>query len=303
METFEFNDELLMTYDDETLVSYIRQCPRTKESGAVYHLSPNLIVKAHEPECEKDGVKAMEIARDIGVRAPNVKRIVELEKSRRTFVIMEKIHGSNLYDCWQQLGWLTTFKLAFQLRGYIRRMRTLTSPTVGGLATGITRSIWIEDDYRLPLYANSKCLAAFLNFWCNYDPPQFRNGKTFANGYHGISFPPDQKLVFTHQDLAPRNMLIDSENRLWLVDWDFSGWFPIYFEYAGMQNFGDFPWTWLDKLRWRIFSWISVGVYKLEKMALSHARHWFLWNPTGRQHEVLMEGAGMNDIHLRRPGI
>lgn len=216
---------------------------------------------------------------------------------------MERIHGSNLHDCWHQLGWLTTFELAFQLRAYTRRMRGLTSSTVGGLATGTTRSIWIEDEYRLPLYASSECLAAFLNFWCNFVPPQLRQGGTaFVNGYRGASFPPGQKLVFTHQDLAPRNMLIDSKNRLWLVDWDFSDWFPIYFEYAGMQNFGDVHWTWFDKLGWRIFTWISVGVYKLEKKALSHARYWFICNPTGRQHEVLMEGAGMNDIHLRKPG-
>lgn len=38
------------------------------------------------------------------------------------------------------------------------------------------------------------------------------------------------KLVFTHGDLAPRNILIKRGQVVGLVDWELSGWYPEYFE-------------------------------------------------------------------------
>lgn len=66
-----------MTYDEKTLLDYIHRPPTAKESGAVYDLSPNLVAKGHRLTWEKDGVKAMEVARHIAVRAPKAKRVVE----------------------------------------------------------------------------------------------------------------------------------------------------------------------------------------------------------------------------------
>ena len=42
-------------------------------------------------------------------------------------------------------------------------------------------------------------------------------------------------LVFTHNDLNMRNILLDDDKRLWIVDWGFSGFFPTWFEYLGMR--------------------------------------------------------------------
>jgi thiamine kinase-like enzyme len=43
------------------------------------------------------------------------------------------------------------------------------------------------------------------------------------------------RLVFTHNDLNMRNILLDDEGRLWLVDWGWSGFFPTGFEYLAMR--------------------------------------------------------------------
>ena len=39
-------------------------------------------------------------------------------------------------------------------------------------------------------------------------------------------------LVFTHSDLSPRNLLLDEGNKLWVIDFQFSGFYPQWFEYA-----------------------------------------------------------------------
>jgi thiamine kinase-like enzyme len=40
------------------------------------------------------------------------------------------------------------------------------------------------------------------------------------------------RLVFTHQDLAARNLILDDNGRLWAIDWELAGWYPEYIKYA-----------------------------------------------------------------------
>ena len=41
-------------------------------------------------------------------------------------------------------------------------------------------------------------------------------------------------LVFTHNGLNMRNLLLDDQHVLWVVDWGFFGFYPPWFEYLGM---------------------------------------------------------------------
>ncbi|EJT76666.1 hypothetical protein GGTG_06583 [Gaeumannomyces tritici R3-111a-1] len=83
----------------------------------------------------------------------------------------------------------------------------------------------------------------------------------------------DPELVFTHTDLAPRNLILeDGTDDLWVVDWDEAGFYPRYFEYAGMHNFYvPEGWTWLARLRWRFFAWLVAGSWARERRFLSEA--------------------------------
>jgi thiamine kinase-like enzyme len=126
------------------------------------------------------------------------------------------------------------------------------------------------------------------------------------NSVHNQHFVPSTptSLVFTHHDLAPRNLFLDEQGYLWLMDWQFSGWYPIYFEYASMQNFHVFAsWSWVERLRWRIFTWISVRIHRRERKTLERVRWKLTRFPLGRKGKVLQEGAPTNALHLRKPGI
>ena len=90
------------------------------------------------------------------------------------------------------------------------------------------------------------------------------------------------RFVFIHQDLAPRNILIDEHRQMWLIDWESARFYPFYFEYVGMQNFNCGSWNAMDRLRWWIFSWISVGVYSRELEGLDKVREYSVSNPFAR---------------------
>ncbi len=42
-------------------------------------------------------------------------------------------------------------------------------------------------------------------------------------------------LVLTHNDLNGRNVIVDADKRLWLIDWSESGFFPEFWERVAMQ--------------------------------------------------------------------
>ena len=81
-------------------------------------------------------------------------------------------------------------------------------------------------------------------------------------GYGGLkdvgSFPSQSRLVFTHLDLNPRNVMLGDDGRLWMIDFGLSGFYPEWFEYVAM-----FDW---EKLGWvgRLARRIIAGFHSKE---------------------------------------
>lgn len=280
-----FDENHLDEYSDEQLLDFLLQnkrTPLTPDPCAVSLLSPNLVVKRVATVNLTDGVAAQNLARNLGIRIPEIRRIINHERS--AFVIMDRVDGMTLEQCWSELGWIATVTLAFELRKFVRRMREVTSPTAGGLVTGECKSGWLEDYYGLPLHATPSDVQSFLAFWLQYPqkmPKFYPNQERYRNNMTLMPSLPT-RFVFVHQDLAPRNIMIDKNQRMWLIDWDAAGYYPRYFEYVGLQYFSRRSWNTMDRLRWWIFSWISVGIYSRELQALDKVREYSISNVFGR---------------------
>lgn len=56
--------------------------------------------------------------------------------------------------------------------------------------------------------------------------------------------------VFTHADIAPRNVMVDEQNCITgILDWEWAGWYPDYWEYAQILRpafWGDWS-VWMEK--------------------------------------------------------
>ncbi|KAH6623097.1 hypothetical protein F5144DRAFT_497099, partial [Chaetomium tenue] len=75
--------------------------------------------------------------------------------------------------------------------------------------------------------------------------------------------------VFTHGDLAARNLMVDENCHITAVlDWESSGWFPDYWEYAQMMKPCDTPeheWqAWMTKTRPE--PWDITGIQKARRV-------------------------------------
>jgi hypothetical protein len=272
----DFHDSLLQYYSEAELVHHIRASPRHATTPRVFLLSATLLAKHYEPRLLEDVIKATQTARQLGIRAPCIKRKITYEGG--AFCVMDRIQGATLEEMWTRLSWFTTIKTALQLRHFVNLLRSVTSPTAGSLATG-------------------ECLSAdiayFIRFWMDFT--SFRKeieaaARVSVDAKTQIS-PVVQTLVFTHHDLAPRNLLLDSFGQLWLIDWDYAGFYPIYFEYASLQNFNTpNDWGVFARLRWNLFPWIAVGRYEQDARVLRLIRSKFTRFALGRRFELLAKG-------------
>ncbi|KAF1961360.1 hypothetical protein CC80DRAFT_522810 [Byssothecium circinans] len=255
-----FHDDLLQDYSEAELAHYIIASPRIEPTSSVFLLSATLLAKHYQPPLVEDMVKATEVARQLGTRTPCIKRIIMNEAN--AYCIMERIRGNTLEEMWTKLGWFTTVKLALQLRLFVNLLRSVTSSTAGSLSTGECRSFWLEDRFGLPARSGPANIACFLRFWVNFTSLR----KAIEEATNPVSVVPKERLppvaqtfVFTHHDLAPRNIQLDPFGQLWLLDWDYAGFYPIYFDM-------------FTRWRWNVFSWIAVGYYEQDARILRQIR-------------------------------
>jgi thiamine kinase-like enzyme len=97
----------------------------------------------------------------------------------------------------------------------------------------------LEDFFGLPDRSSPENIGYFIKFWVRFVSirQEITAVKQSRPEPKGRIPPTSRTFVFTHHDLAPRNLLLDPTGKLWLLDWDLAGFYPLYFEYAAMQNF------------------------------------------------------------------
>ncbi|KAI0202707.1 hypothetical protein F4808DRAFT_449695 [Astrocystis sublimbata] len=272
----------------EHIAQIRKQLAEKRQHSLVIDIFPTSVSKLYHRRDElEDASLAIELAQKLGVRTPRVQRIVEGQDGSEC--ILDKVSGPTLMSSWASLGWVATLRLGLQLRGMVRRMRNQTSSVAGSLGTGIARTFWMEDTYGIPLRTSARVITSLVNFW--YNLRNFRQESRKSKEEHLATCEgpiSEQPLVFTHHDLAPRNLMIDEAGDLVIIDWDYAGYYPPYFEHAGMYNF--FPpedWGWITMLRWKVFSWLATGFYSREKSILFEGRRKAIRFRAGRRFNVL----------------
>lgn len=82
----------------------------------------------------------------------------------------------------------------------------------------------------------------------------------------------DHKIVLTHGDLAPRNILVHEGEVVAILDWEMSGYYPEYWEYHKAY----YPPHWDSSWFRRLVMDKSLKPFPLENAVLLHARKIYL---------------------------
>ena len=285
-----FDDTRVQSYTDIEIIDSITSLPSLPGFSNIIPLSSRYLAKGYAEDELEDAVRSMELASELGIRVPHIQRIIHIDNA--FYCIMDRIPGTTLDMKWPQLGWIASLRLAFQLRHIIYRLRSVKSTSCGSLATGKCRSYYLDDSFGLPPRARIHEVNAFMNFWANFVTLRHEARKTPAQ--HTTcsrpAFLSNGPFVFTHHDLAPRKIILDRQGQLWLIDWDCAGFYPKFFECAGMHNFIPTGWNKVALWLWKLFAWIAGGFYDRESRLLETIRSRFTRFRPGRRFNMKANG-------------
>ncbi|KAG5651795.1 hypothetical protein H0H81_007381 [Sphagnurus paluster] len=162
------------------------------------------------------------------IPVPKIRRYVR----KPSMIVMDRIPGTSLYEAWPLLSPFQRILVAWTLRGYIEQLRHASAaysrrhvpgPMYGSPLGCDSPSVMLFDSqsHSLP---TSGALIEYFNTLCRVplDAPP------------GCRFIDDAPLVFTHNDLCPRNIILGEDGRLWMIDFGESGFYPPWFEYLSM---------------------------------------------------------------------
>ncbi|OBT66617.1 hypothetical protein VE03_03943 [Pseudogymnoascus sp. 23342-1-I1] len=137
------------------------------------------------------------------------------------------IPGTGLDVFWAGLDANERADVADQVAGMINELQTVSPPFPGPIG-GARRchGPWFSD-----FGAENFPTVAAMQAWFNHKLDICQGCRQAAADTPRFAF---KDLVLTHQDIAPRNLILDASGRVWLLDWAFAGAYPGGFERVAM---------------------------------------------------------------------
>ncbi|KAF8875700.1 kinase-like domain-containing protein [Infundibulicybe gibba] len=181
-----------------------------------------------------EGLALLLVFQETTIPVPRLRKVVESEIVR--YIIMDHIPGRQLSEVWPSLGYMRRIWVAITLRRYIRQLRAIKpqdAPVPGPLSLDRPRKCESPPIFgpirpsRGP-FASYAEMSAFFNKRDSMIPRKA--------GAPSQPFDDSKPLVFTHQDLNMRNIIVGDDGRLWLIDWAWAGYYPCWFEFVAMKE-------------------------------------------------------------------
>lgn len=149
---------------------------------------------------------------------------------------MSYIEGQKLDSPrWWDLSSAQQDELLASLEDIIARLRSIPVPTsarIGSIDGERAPLAWVQlYSHPVPSFVNESSMNIWLADSLAAVTPHYESWEPIEFRLRSAPTPPLPKLVFTHGDLAARNIIIRDDGKLvGLVDWEWAGWYPEYFE-------------------------------------------------------------------------
>ncbi|KAL4950479.1 kinase-like domain-containing protein [Aspergillus filifer] len=160
-------------------------------------------------------------------------------RKNRAYIVMERIKGEDIPDVWDKMTEDSRQKLLSELQDMVRDLRSLKPSKGHGVSNCFGGSL---RDSRIPKsrprFGPFGSVNEFHLWLRDYLQPEEHSTWGDEQEWEEIkrmaakqdeTYPPP---VFTHGDLNPSNVLVRNGKVAGIIDWEFSGWYPHYWEYT-----------------------------------------------------------------------
>ena len=194
------------------------------------------IVKFGRDVSLQEGINMMFIRQQTRVPVPRVYALFSLQGEN--YIVQERIHGHPLSEIWHGFDYQQRMYVMEQIEGQLRELRSLPPPNrfggVWGMPCGDAYLTLYDTAERMePIATEMGWVAAFvealeLSHEESYVPQEWLRPLVEAAR---LNRPP----VFTHGDFHMGNIMVTWEGDVVIIDWEYAGWAPVYWERGCMM--------------------------------------------------------------------
>lgn len=164
------------------------------------------------------------IANSTTIPVPRVYR-TDSSEDGTTIIEMEKIAGKPLSAVWPTISTEQKKNIAQQLNKILNELRSIEGQYIGSLERGPAVDVR-RTECRGGPFSNEREFNAFLLKNVVSRTPDIYRGTV-----HEL-LSDTHRIVLTHGDLNPRNIMVRDGDIVGLLDWECAGWYPEYWEYV-----------------------------------------------------------------------
>ncbi|EEQ89145.1 hypothetical protein RJZ56_007805 [Blastomyces dermatitidis] len=195
----------------------------------VWSLGSNLILKdrgARLPTIEVPNIQFVQEKTSIPV--PTV--VESWNEGEHTLILMKRIPGEPLSNVWPQLSTGQKEMIARQTAEYLLELRKLQSDNIQALDGRPVYSNFLfkDKDSELP----HGPLASDDELWADMERGLKETIPEAARIRLRHCMPSATPYTFTHGDLTNVNIMVENGSVTGIIDWEMSGYFPVWWEYV-----------------------------------------------------------------------
>lgn len=261
---------------DNVTNAMLRGCKRLgdQQLSHVWQYNATTVIKrVSPPPAAAAEAAAMRLARErTSAPIPRVlKTIIPDNMNEYGVIFMEFVEGETIEVAWPSMPDQEKKTVLAQLKDFMGQVRQVEGSFIGS----VDRSVCNDQ-----LFSNRE-----HNYGPYEDEDAFCRGieqslrACDANSFTQIAInmvnaiPKSQRIVLTHGDFVPRNILVRDGNVVAIVDWEMAGFYPEYWEYAKAHFFADYEHPWQEE---RAVDQV-LQPFLLELGALLHTRGIFMY--------------------------
>ncbi|THC96298.1 hypothetical protein EYZ11_004203 [Aspergillus tanneri] len=232
---------------DEVLTALFDTAPvlHSYEGTRIVRLSRTLILKGGTGArpCEANILRLVAGAREREgsktIPVPRVHRVLNVETENvfsgcKCLILMDFVDGTSIEQCWGDLSQAARVDVVSQVASMINALRSIALSQEQQQQPGpvdckgcVARGYWFTDIGAGP-FNSKKHLEAWFNRRLEISQ-KFHQAPETVPPFHF------DKLVLTHLDISPRNLILGPDGKVWLIDWGDAGIYPDGFEIASLK--------------------------------------------------------------------
>lgn len=222
----------------------LEKAQRLSPLAPVYKVNPTTVVKTGRIVRMSEAEAMRFVLQNTTVPVPQVHEAYRDPDTEHVVIVMDFVEGQSLDEAWETYSNTERESVVDQLKDYMSQLRACKGQYIGCVDGTACQDQWFysEEEQYGPYNTEEAFNDEIIALMKKHGGPY-----TFVDWRCSVwsNIMKDHEFVLTHNDLDPRNILVQGSKVVAILDWEFAGYYPEYWEYCKAVSCPDWehPWS------------------------------------------------------------